>query len=283
MNFDDVIKQQREKQNQIATASVEFMTVRELFQALIARYPDQSLETFSQQLFKIFQSRNSRPSFYHRDDENAAWGELHTLPLQGRHVSKMESYGELLVMMNGRYHSISEMLGSVRKAPFDELGLELYGLHRADVTELLGLDIETESAPAVSDYVTSLEQENAALRAEIQRIKESYQPPALNGESYAACREQVLIAILALLHDLDRKGELKPKNKGLCIPNAATLEALLNRHQALFWPDAGRPPISDAKIKEILREAARLLKDGENPDLEQRSKSRQKNNRNLKK
>lgn len=283
MNFDDVIKQQREKQNQIATASAEFMTVRELFQALMARYPDQSLETFSQQLFKFFQSRNSRPPIYHRDDKNAMWGELHTLPLQGRHVSKMESYGELLVMMNGRYHSISEMLGSVRKAPFDELGLELYGLRRADVTELLGLDIVTEPAPSVSDYVTSLEQENAALRAEIQRIKKSYQPPAKNGESYAACREQVLLATLALLHHLDRNKKLKPNEKGLFIPNASALEVLLNRYQALFWPDAGRPPISDAKIKEILRDAARLMKEGENPDLEQRSKRRQKNNRKLKK
>lgn len=283
MNFDDVIKQQREKQNQIATASAEFMTMRELFQALMARYPDQSLETFSQQLFKIFQNRNSRPPIYHRNNENAKWGELYTLPLQGRHVSKMESYGELLVMMNGRYHSISEMLGSVRKAPFDELGLELYGLRRADVTELLGLDIETEPAPAVSDYVASLEQENAALRAEIQQMKACYQPPTLNGESYAANREEIFIAGWALLHYLDRKGKLKPGSNGLCIPNAAKLEELLHQNQKRFWPRAEVPPVSSVNIKSIFREPVGLLNDGGDPNLELRRQTRREKNRKLKK
>lgn len=283
MNFDEVIEQQREKQDQITTASAEFMTVRELFQTLMARYPDQTLETFSQQLFNIFQKNNPFPAIYHRDSESAEWAKLPFISLQNQHIDKSDLYALTLAATNGRYHSISGILDSVTKVPIEKAGLELYGLRRADVTVLLGFDFEKMPAPAVSDYVLSLEKENAALKADIKRMQESYQPPTLKGEPYAACREEVLIAILALLHDLDRKGKLKPNNRGLCIPNAANLEELLNGKQTSFWPEAERPPISDAKIKEILREVARLLKDGENPDLEQRRRDKQEKNKMLKK
>lgn len=283
MNFDEVIEQQREKQNQITTASAEFITTRQLFEALMARYPDQSLETFSEQLFRIFQKNNPFPAIYHRDSESAEWAKLPFISLQNQHIDKSDLYALTLAATNGRYHSISGILDSVKKAPLEDAGLELYGLRRSDVTELLGFAIETTPAPTMSDYVVSLEQQNAVLGAEIQRMKECYQPPALSGESYAANREEIFIAVWALLHDLDRKGKLKPGSNGLCIPNAAKLEVLLHQNQKLFWPLAEVPPVSNANIKGILREPAGFLREGGDPNLELRRQAKREKNRKLKK
>lgn len=257
--------------------------MRELFQALMARYPDQSLETFSQQLFKIFQKNNPFPAIYHRDSESAEWTELPFISLQNQHIDKSDLYALTLAATNGRYHSISGILDSVMKVPLEKAGLELYGLRRADVTVLLGFDIETTPAPAVSDYVLSLEKENAALKADIKRMQESYQPPTLKGEPYAAHREEIFIATLAVLRDLDRKGKLKPDGDGLHIPKSAQLEVLINQKSELFWPLARKPPVGTEKIKEILREPGRLLRDKGNPDLEQRRKDKQEKNKKLEK
>lgn len=283
MSFDDVIKQQREQQNQIATASVEFMTVRELFEALVARYPDQSLETFSQQLFKIFQEKSPFPDIYHRNSENIAWEKLPLMSMRNQYIDKSDLFCTILAKGYGRYHSISGILDSVTEGPLEKAGLELYGLRRADVPVLLGFDIETTPAPAVSDYVLRLEKENAALKADIKRMQESYQPPTLKGEPYAAHREEIFIAALAVLHELDRKGKLKPDGDGLHIPNAARLEQLLDQKAALFWPLARKPPVGTEKIKAILREPGRLLRDKENPDLEQRRRDKQEKNKKIEK
>ena len=276
MSFDEIIEQQRQNERQASERGVEFITVYELFIAMQKRYPDQSLDKLCGLLFTSFNQYRPVIPLYSRRSSLELWREFEFIPKWESSRGGIVEVPLLRRITNGRYNSPEEMFTSVKTCPLDEAELDQFAMRRVDVNSVLGIDIEKSPAPAVSDYVAKLEQENAELRTDIQRMKESYQPPALRGESYAASREEIFIAVMGLLHDLDLKGKLKPGSNGLCLPNATKLEDLLHQNQTLFWPDAGRSPVTPEKIKDILREAAGLLRERGNPNLEQRRKKRKK-------
>lgn len=259
MSFDEIIEQQRQKQRQVAEADTGFISIYELYIALQKRFPDQSLNVLSLQLLKCLNEH--KPPLYKRESLQDSWREFGFIPKYDYSSGRPELTPALLRVTNGRYDSPEEMIISVQKYPLGEADLEQFALRRADIIRVLGIDIEKSPAPAVSDYVRKLEEEIESLKVERDKLLAAAREPAARGESYAAMREEVYRAVIAILYKLDAEGKLKPDSYGHCLPNASNLEKLLYKYAAFFWPTIKEPPHSAEVIKRNLRETRNILQD----------------------
>ncbi|WP_332105279.1 hypothetical protein, partial [Escherichia coli] len=242
MSFDEIIEQQRQKQRQVAEADTGFISIYELYIALQKRFPDQSLNVLSLQLLKCLNEH--KPPLYKRESLQDSWREFGFIPKYDYSSGRPELTPALLRVTNGRYDSPEEMITSVQKYPLGEADLEQFALRRADIIRVLGIDIEKSPAPAVSDYVRKLEEEIESLKVERDKLLAAAREPAARGESYAAMREEVYRAVIAILYKLDAEGKLKPDSYGHCLPGFAPIFPDTCYHLTHYWPAAADIPVA---------------------------------------
>lgn len=250
MIFDDSIQQLRNEQIARQSDTERFISVKTLFEQFKQRYPDQSYNALCLLALKKYRSAEEQPSLYWFRYER--W--YATPPVAPFQL--LDKNGALNIGAPDYYHNAEAALRAASDDVMNTDKLADCGFLRTEIAAALGvlLDTARPEAPMCEQDTSDLKAENLALKEKIESLEQRLTAPIDKAETYAAKREEFLIAVIASLYDKNRLISSKD-----LLPKAPELLRLVERKISLFWPAEGCFPMSEEQCLKNLREAISLL------------------------
>lgn len=250
MSFDDSIQQLRNEQLARQSDTERFISVKTLFEQLKQRYPDQSYNALCLLALKNYRNAEAQPSLYWLSDER--WSDIPPVAF----FQLLDKHGAPNIGVPDYYHDAEAALRAVSDDVMATDKLAGCGFLRLEIADALGITLDTArlEVPVYVQDGADLKAENHALKEEVETLKKRLAAPIDKAESYAAKREEFLIAVIASLYDKRRLASSKD-----LLPKAPELLRLVERKIPLFWPAEGCFPMSEEQCLKNLREAISLL------------------------
>lgn len=250
MSFDDSIQQLRNEQLARQSDTERFISVKTLFEQLKQRYPDQSYNALCLLALKKYRRSEHQPSLYWFRYES--WYDNSPVaPYQ-----LLDKHGAPNIGAPDYYPNAEAALRAVSDDVMNTDKLANCGFLRTEIADVLGVPLDTArpEAPMCEQDTSDLKAENLALKEKLESLEQRLTAPIDKAETYAAKREEFLIAVIASLYDKNRLISSKD-----LLPKAPELLRLVERKISLFWPAEGCFPMSEEQCLKNLREAISLL------------------------
>nr|WP_024966944.1 hypothetical protein [Pantoea sp. IMH] len=250
MSFDDSIQQLRNEQLANQLDAERFISVKSLFEQLKQRYVDQSYQTLCLMALKKYRSTGNQPSLYWFS--YGRWSDISS----GAFLQLLDNNGAPNLGTPHYYHNAEAALRAVSDDIMKTDDLADCGFVRTEISAALEITLDS-AMPQLSggEQVNSdLQAENLTLKGKIEALEKRLSAPIEKAETYAAKREEFLIAVIASLYDKNRLNSLKDS-----LPKAPELLRLVERKIPLIWPEEGCFPMSEEQCLKNLREAINLL------------------------
>jgi len=251
MSFDDSIQQLRNEQLARQSDTERFISVKTLFEQLKQRYADQSYNALCLLALKNYRSADTKLSLYWFSD--GRWSDIPPVAF----FQLLDKHGAPNLGIPDYYHNAEAALRAVNDDVMGTDKLAVCGFLRIEIAAALGVSLDTARPEArlFEQVPSDLKTENLALKEKIEALEQRLAAPIEKAETYAAKREEFLIAVIASLYD---KNRLTTSSKDL-LPKAPELLRLVERKIPLFWPAEGCFPMSEEQCLKNLREAISLL------------------------
>lgn len=250
MSFDDSIQQLRNEQLARLSDTERFISVKILFEQIKQRYPDQSYNSLCLLALKKYRNAETQPSLYWFSDES--WSDIPPVAF----FQIVDKRGVPNLGVPDYYPNAETALRAVSDDIIKTDKLAECGFLRTEIAAALGisLDILRPETPICEQDTSDLKAENLALKEKIESLEQRLATPIEKAETYAAKREEFLIAVIASLYDKSRLASSKD-----LLPKAPELLRLVERKIPLFWPAESCFPMSEEQCLKNLREAIGLL------------------------
>lgn len=250
MSFDDAIQQLRNEQLANQLDAERFISVKSLFELFKQRYVDQSYGTLCLMVLKKYRTTENQPSLYWFSD--GRWCDIPPVLF----FQTLDKHGTPNLGIPDYYHNAEAALRAVNDDVMMTDKLAGCGFLRIEIADALGISLDTAwSVASICEQDTSgLKAENLVLKEKIEALEKRLAAPIDKAETYAAKREEFLIAVIASLYDKTRLTSSRE-----LLPKAPELLRLVERNIMRFWPTQGCFPMSEEQCMKNLREAISLF------------------------
>jgi len=250
MSFDDSIQQLRKEQLAHQSDAELFISVKSLFEQLKQLYADQSYNALCLLALKKYRSAKVQPSLHWFSD--GRWSDIPPVAF----FQLLDKHGAPNIGAPDYYPNAEAALRAVRDDVMNTNKLADCGFLRTEITAALGITLDTARPEELASEQDSsdIKAENLVLKEKIEALEKRLAAPIEKAETYAAKREEFLIAVIASLYDKNRLTSSKD-----LLPKAPELLRLVESKIPLFWPAEGCFPMSEEQCLKNLREAISLL------------------------
>ncbi|MGC8426108.1 hypothetical protein ACP3S8_15115 [Mixta calida] len=250
MSFDDSIQQLRKEQLAHQSDAERFISVKSLFEQLKQLYADQSYNALCLLALKKYRSAKVQPSLHWFSD--GRWSDIPPVAF----FQLLDKHGAPNIGAPDYYPNAEAALRAVRDDVMNTNKLADCGFLRTEITAALGITLDTARPEELASEQDSsgIKAENLVLKEKIEALEKRLAAPIEKAETYAAKREEFLIAVIASLYDKNRLTSSKD-----LLPKAPELLRLVESKISLFWPAEGCFPMSEEQCLKNLREAISLL------------------------
>ena len=256
----DRINSQIEKSQNIHS---RFISLRDIYIYLKNHRPEASSQDILQAFDAEYRTLDQKPELYTWDGNSM--NSVGAYVQFGSKPTSFEDLGKNLPITLGR------VIAQIKDDPINHQSAKSYGFDKCELN--VAMDTDFPEAPCeLRDY----EAEIAELRAENERLSARKKEHHPNAEKYAAVREDVLSAMIAVLFHpdvyIDEKQLQRVKFPGLTIsklveiveaalPEQRQLVSIVNKKSPLFWSDDGEPPLEDSIMLKHLSKAVNRIPD----------------------
>ena len=219
----------------------EFISLKSMLIQLKDFRPSGQYRNIAKRIIEEYKRLANKPSFYSYTGEvlNKVFFVVTGAP---RVAPRFEAGG---VDTSPKAITFQSVLNTVvRDNNLENKQLETFGFKRTEISEAFEFEFQSD-IEELPDY--------KAMYFALQAKMDSLQPPPSSGEIYAIKREEILIVVIAYLHQHQKN------NKNLKALTVTELLDMLEQNTSTFWTEDERLPMSRKSAADLIGFAMHLL------------------------